>query len=166
MAKCVLFQAAALLLVFIAGGQGQPPVRPSPVRPRPPQTRPPVILPDPTPVPPPPSRNCLEVFRSCSADPPCAALYAAFERECAMERNCSKPANCSRECRQTMSALAAHQLGADFFPFCDCGSIPLISDACRASRDCLRANCFPPPGECLRTICSSQEVVYGLLQAM
>ena len=151
MQKCVLFQAAALLLVFIAGGQSQ--------------SRPPVILPDPTPVPPPPPRNCLEVFQSCSADPPCAALYAAFERDCAMERNCSKPANCSQECRQTMSALAAHQLGADLL-FCDCGSIPLTSDACRASHDCLLANCFPSPGECLRTICSSQEVVYGLLQAM
>lgn len=148
MAKCVLIQAAALLLVFIAGGQGQsqPPMR------------------SPTPTRPPPPRDCLEVFQNCSADRSCAALYARFERNCATER-ASKPGNCSRECQQVMSALATHRLGADLL-FCDCGSQPVVSDACRTSRDNLLANCFPSPGECLRTIGSSQEVKYGLLQAM
>ena len=148
MSKCVLIQAAALLLVFIAGGQGQsqPPVRPSPT------TRPP------------PPRNCSDVFQSCSADRSCAALYARFQRNCATEL-ASKPANCSQECQQIMNALAAHRLGADLHS-CDCGSQPVVSDACRTSRDNLLANCFPSPGECLRTIGSSQEVMYGLLQAM
>ena len=142
MAKCMLFQAAALLLVFIAGGQGQsqPPVRPWP------------------------HPDCLEVIQNCSADRSCAALYARFERNCATER-ASKPANCSRECQQVMNTLAAHQLGADL-QSCDCGSQPVVSDVCRTSRDNLLANCFPSPGECLRTIGSFQEVMYGLLQTM
>ena len=119
-----MFQAA-LLLLFIAGVHAQPPT---------------VVPPTPPPAETPP---CVWAIARCREDAECAPLYAAFEGACSLERQ-STPANCTNQCLLLFYALLSNPLGAGTM-MCDCGSLPLLSAACRASRSNLRANCFPPP---------------------